>query len=435
MHIVGTGKRVRIYIGEQDRAAGHHEPLWETILELLRNEGAAGATLSRGLAGFGAHSKLHMARLADLAPDLPIVVEWIDGPERVERLLPRVSALVTTGMITIDDVEIVKYTHRAPRAMPPDRVGDVMTRDVFAVHPETPLGEIVRLLLDRDCRSVPVVSAQNRLVGIITNSDLVERGGVSARVELLKSLEAPALERELSAPEAKQRTAAEVMTPEPTYVTADEPLQRAAHLMVEHGIKRLPVVDDGGHLAGMLSRVDILRTMGEDYHVPDKGEVHIGGPARIVGDIMRTDVPSVPADAPLGEVLDAVTGTRLNRAIVVDADDRVVGIISDQDLLARLDPGAETGLMAALMRRGRLSPEAKALAREVMRGPVVAVPMETLVAEAVQRMLEARHKVLPILGSDGRLLGVVDRADLLRALRSSTPITGEAPFSEHSPGQ
>jgi CBS domain-containing protein len=191
--------------------------------------------------------------------------------------------------------------------------------------------------------------------------------------------------------------------------------------MVEHRIKRLPVVDDAGQLVGMLSRVDILRTMGEDYHLPVEPEAHIsGGPARVVGDIMRRKVPSVTADAPLGEVLDAVTSTRLNRAIVIDGDQQVLGIITDQDLLARLDPGAETGLMAALMRRGRLSTEAKILASDVMRGPVVAVPTTAPLSEAVQRMLEARHKVLPIVDVDGRLLGVVDRADLLGALPSGT---------------
>ena len=116
MNIVGTGKRVRIYIGEHDKAAGHHEPLWETILELLRTEGAAGATMVRGLAGFGVHSKLHLARLADIATDLPVLIEWIDGPERVDRLLPRVSELVSTGMITLEDVEIVKYTRIATLA-------------------------------------------------------------------------------------------------------------------------------------------------------------------------------------------------------------------------------------------------------------------------------------------------------------------------------
>jgi PII-like signaling protein len=111
MDVEGPGKRVRIYVGEQDKAHGSHRPLWEELLNLLRDEHAAGATMFRGLAGFGAHSKLHMARVADLAPDLPVLVEWIDSPEQVERLLPRVSALVTSGTITVDDLTIVKHAH------------------------------------------------------------------------------------------------------------------------------------------------------------------------------------------------------------------------------------------------------------------------------------------------------------------------------------
>ena len=109
MDVEGPGKRVRIYVGEQDKAHGSHRPLWEELLNLLRDEHAAGATMFRGLAGFGAHSKLHMARVADLAPDLPVLVEWIDSAEQVERLLPRVSALVTSGTITVDDLTIVKH--------------------------------------------------------------------------------------------------------------------------------------------------------------------------------------------------------------------------------------------------------------------------------------------------------------------------------------
>ena len=157
MDIVGTGKRVRIYVGERDKAAGRHEPLWETILNFLREEGAAGATTFRGLAGFGSHSKLHLARLADVIPDLPVLIEWIDGPARVERLLPRVSEMVQTGTITVEDVDVVKYTHREPHPVPPDQVNHVMTREVVTTHPDTPLGEVVRMLLDRDFRALPVV--------------------------------------------------------------------------------------------------------------------------------------------------------------------------------------------------------------------------------------------------------------------------------------
>ena len=415
--IVGTGKRVRIYIGEQDHAAGHREPLWETILELLRSEGAAGATMVRGLAGFGAHSKLHVARLADLTPDLPVLVEWIDGPERVARLLPRVSALVSSGTITLEDVEIVTYSHRAPRPPPPDRVGAVMTRDVVSVLPATPLGEVVRMLLDRDFRALPVVDDSGRLVGIISNRDLVERGGLSARLELLAALEPGALERELASGGARQRTAADVMTQEPVRTSPEASLAEAAHLMVERRCKRLPVVDAQGRLVGILSRVDVLRTMGDDYPAPARAPAGAdGAPARVVGDLMRRDVPQLQADAPLGEVLDAVTSTRLNRAIVVDGERRVLGMVADGDLLSRLDPGAQTGLLGALMGRGRLGPDSHALARDVMHAPVLTVAADTPVTEAARRMLEARRKVLPITDDAGRLLGAVDRADLLAHL-------------------
>lgn len=417
MNIVGTGKRVRIYIGEHDKAAGHHEPLWETILTYLRQEGAAGATMVRGLAGFGAHSKLHTARLADLVPDLPVIVEWVDGPERVERLLARVCELVPTGTITLEDVQVVKYTHRDPKLIPPDSVGDVMTREVATIHPETPLGEVVRMLLDRDFRGLPVVDAAGMLVGIVTNRDLVERGGLTARLELLGVLGGAALERELAVSGARARTAAEVMTREVIHVGPHDTLSQAAHLMAERRVKRLPVVDQHGVLMGILSRVDVLRTMGEDYHAPARDTATADRPVRVVGDLMRRDVPSVAADAPLGEVLDAVTSTRLNRAIVVDADGHVLGVVTDADLLARLDPGGQTGLLDSLMGRGRFGGETKTAARDVMRTPVLAVTADTPVVEAAQRMLEARHKVLPITDAAGRLLGAVDRADLLGHLR------------------
>lgn len=428
MEVAGLGKRVRIYVGAQDRAPGSRLPLWEAVLNLLQREGAAGATVVRGLAGFGAHSRIHTARLADLTPDLPVLVEWLDGPDRVERLLPRVCDLVQTGMITMEDVQVVKYTHRPPRPLPPDTVADVMTREVAAVHPDTPIGEVVRTLLDRDYRALPVVDEEQRLVGIITNRDLVERGGVSARVELLGALGGPALERELSSTEARTRVAADVMTRDVVTVPPTERLDRAAHLMVERQIKRLPVVDDRGRLLGILSRVDLLRTMGEDYWAP--APIATGRrEARAVGDLMRRDVPAVRVDAPLGEVLDAVTSTRLNRAVVVDAEGRVAGIVTDADLLRQLDPQARTGLLAALMGRGRGAARSGARARDVMRTSVVTVTADTPVAEAAARMIEARRKVLPITDAAGRLLGAVDRADLLRHLRDAGP-AGHAPGDE-----
>src|SRR5437868_6940943 len=114
MHdITGRGLRVRVYFGEKDHAPGGHggQPLWRVLLEYLRREGAAGATVTRGISGFGAHSRIHTASLVDLSSDLPLVLEWVDTQERVDQLLPGLSAILegSGGLLTTDPVEIHRY--------------------------------------------------------------------------------------------------------------------------------------------------------------------------------------------------------------------------------------------------------------------------------------------------------------------------------------
>jgi len=416
VEIVGLGKRVRIYIAEQDKAEGSHDPLWQELLDLLHREGAAGTTLFRGLAGFGARSQVRVARFADIVPDMPVVVEWIDNPDRVARLLPRASQLVATGMITIEDIEIVKYTHRQPRPLPRDTVADVMTRSVVSVHRDTPVGELVRMLLYRDYRSLPVVDDVGRLIGIVTNTDLVERAGLSARVDLLAALGGHALEQELMRSGARVKTAGDVMSCATVAVGPADSLERAAHLMVEQQVKRLPVLDAEGRLAGIVTRLDMLKAIGEGYPVPIGPEPRHPARLRTISDLMRTDVIALPAEAPLGEVVDAVSASSLSRAIVVDASRRVLGVVSDADILARLDPGEATGLLSALMRRGRASAQTRITAAELMHSPPVTAVAETAIADAARLMVDARMKMLPITDASGRLLGVVDRADLLSHL-------------------
>src|SRR5215211_9241281 len=100
----GRGVRVRAYFGERDHQQG--KPLWSALLEFLRREHAAGATVTRGIAGYGANSKIHAASIVDLSSDLPLVLEWIDSRERVERLLPAIEDLLQGGLITTDPVTI-----------------------------------------------------------------------------------------------------------------------------------------------------------------------------------------------------------------------------------------------------------------------------------------------------------------------------------------
>src|SRR5687767_676641 len=97
--------------------------------------------------------------------------------------------MVSEGLVTVEDVEVAAYSHRAVRADVPEhhRVVDVMSRDVARVYPNTPIKDLVELLVGRDYRAVPVVDEAERVVGIVTNGDLVERGGLAMRLELLSS--------------------------------------------------------------------------------------------------------------------------------------------------------------------------------------------------------------------------------------------------------
>jgi hypothetical protein len=109
MRIEGAGKLVRIYVGNSDQ--WHGQSLSNAIVHRAKQEGLAGATVTQGVEGFGANSRVHRASILDISTDLPIIVEIIDIAERVERFLPLLDEMVTEGLITVQDCEILKYVH------------------------------------------------------------------------------------------------------------------------------------------------------------------------------------------------------------------------------------------------------------------------------------------------------------------------------------
>jgi hypothetical protein len=107
--VEGEAQLLRIFIGESDRWQG--APLHEAIVAKARELGLAGATVLRGLAGFGARSRVHTTKVLRLSTDLPIVVEIVDRPERIETLLPHLDQMVDEGMMTLEKVHIIAYRH------------------------------------------------------------------------------------------------------------------------------------------------------------------------------------------------------------------------------------------------------------------------------------------------------------------------------------
>jgi uncharacterized protein len=108
MDISGTATMLRIYIGEEDHSDG--TPLYNAIILKLREAGIAGATVVRGIEGYGASSRVHTASILRLSQDLPIIVEAIDKPDRIAAILPAIEEMVSGGLITTEEINVVKYS-------------------------------------------------------------------------------------------------------------------------------------------------------------------------------------------------------------------------------------------------------------------------------------------------------------------------------------
>jgi uncharacterized protein len=108
--IEGDQALMRIFVGESDQ--WEHRPLFMSLLELFRRQGLAGATVLRGVAGFGANSVIHTATLFRLSSDLPIIVEVVDTEDRLRAVLPEVDRRMSGGLITIERVRVVHYDKR-----------------------------------------------------------------------------------------------------------------------------------------------------------------------------------------------------------------------------------------------------------------------------------------------------------------------------------
>jgi uncharacterized protein len=101
------GTLLRIFIGDSDRHEG--QPLHKVIVQRAHDMGLAGATVLHGPLGYGRHSRLHTAKLAELSSDLPVVIELVDSEEAIQRFMQEVDALVQEGLVTLEKVRIVRY--------------------------------------------------------------------------------------------------------------------------------------------------------------------------------------------------------------------------------------------------------------------------------------------------------------------------------------
>ncbi len=298
-------------------------------------------------------------------------------------------------------------------------VEDIMSRNVATVRPDAPLREVVHILIARGVKAVPVVDVYDRVQGIITGGDLMERGGLSHRLSVISGLDATALAQQLRELTQNGKRARDVMTPHPLTISARTPLAHAARLMAERQFKRLPVVDDDGKLVGIVARLDVLRAI---LHAAPVGETEteraaIVG-ARLVRQVMSTVVPTVRPEAPAVEVAIQLAASPYRRVVVVDGQRRVRGLITDHELIQHIGPETHAGLLQRLAHRTTPGEELglTGKASELMIRNVLTIQADAPILDALRLMLDHKVKRLPVLNPDAKLVGMVDRDAVLRAV-------------------
>ena len=115
MELAGASKRLTIYCGESDTY--RHHSLARAIVERARDEGLAGATVFRGIEGFGASCHLHTMRLVSLSDDLPIVIQLVDRADRIRAFLPIVDEMIGDSLVILEDVDVLVYRATSRRAL------------------------------------------------------------------------------------------------------------------------------------------------------------------------------------------------------------------------------------------------------------------------------------------------------------------------------
>lgn len=445
----GKAQALTIYLGESDQWQG--TPAYVAIMQLLREQGCAGATATRAVAGYGAGARLHESGVWRLSSDASVVIQVIDQPERLLRLLPRLQEMLSGGLMTLHEVEVLKYTHARRRSLPGKlAVRQVMETTVTTVNLETPVATVMNVLLDAPFRALPVVDGQHRLQGIISTGDLIRAGLLSTRWGVVRTaleLDTRTVEA-IAAPLEQARkslhTAQDVMNRQVRTVRPETLLRDAAQVMVESGLRRLPVIDAHEVLVGMLTRADLLQVIVTSPLMSPQASsgtqpLHYSRPLsnlpaqqRPVADYTSPDVATVTEYMPLDEVIDALILSPSKRVVVIDQQRHVRGIISDVDVLARLQEDMRPRFLSLLRgwtnqrstqktkqtATGSLhsSTGQRAAAADIMNSEVATIPETATVQNAIEQMMVTHRKFLPVLNAQGELVGAVGRSDLLRIL-------------------
>jgi CBS-domain-containing membrane protein len=269
-------------------------------------------------------------------------------------------------------------------------------------------------MIKEQVKVLPVVDEKGHVVGILTDEDLTERAGIRQRLSIALRMDRVDLDNEIAALSESPLRVSEIMTAPVVTALDSETLGAAANRLIKNELKRLPVVNTDGKLVGMLARLDVLRQMSHAT-VPPSNAALPKGAVRVVSDVMLSNIPMVLEDDTLSTVVEKFAQSISHRLIVINAEGKVTGLVSDSDVVTRAHPSQKSGILDALKRIGK-PPAGKETAADLMSPGVLAVGPDTPITTAVKQMMDEGRKWMVVVDENGKPLGLVDRQVLLRSV-------------------
>lgn len=411
-------KAIEIFTDEEARCQG--KPVTDAVLDYVHSlKIAARCIVTRGIAGCYESGEITTTRVEVLSYNLPVRIYIVLPAAAIDQVLAGLDPLVSDGIIALHDLSVV--SHKAANSFFPRQllVRDVMTPTPVCITGDRPLDEAARLLLSSIFTGLPVVDGQGCPVGVITQGDLITKGGLPLRLGLLADSGEKEKKAVLDALAGKR--VQDIMTPHPVTASEDTPLSMAVDLMLHKQLKRLPVVDKKGKLSGMLSRLDIFRTVmreAPDWDAFRAQKVEVRNLHR-VGDILRRDTLTVSPETTIDQVLPMIDGNDIQCVAVVDGTGKLLGMLTDSDLLRFFQPDP-VGLRALVDRfthpgtKDFATRLTTTTAAEVMRTDGPTTTGDTPLAEAISLMTAQKLKRLPVVDKEGCFQGMISRDSLLR---------------------
>ncbi|RJP19682.1 MAG: CBS domain-containing protein [Candidatus Omnitrophota bacterium] len=414
-----------IEIFTSEEARWHGKPATKAVVEFVSQLGiAARCLVTRGIAGCYETGDIATSGIEILSYNLPLKMEIVLPASELDVILPQLEEMVDDGILMIEEQDAWVHKTRSrliPRHL---KVNDVMTHNPQAVKEQSPLTEVITLMIRGGFNGVPVIADDGRPIGIITQGDLIARGGLPIRLGLLSEFPSEKIEEFIET--LAQKPSREIMSSPVQTIPQNHDLSEAVTLMLKHNLKRLPVVDDQGRLSGMLARLDVFKTVmreSPDWRSFAKHHVKIDN-LRFVRDVMQRDTQTVYPETPIDEIIRIIDQRDSHRVAVVDTDGKLIGIVSDRDVFAQFS-AQRAGLWPILMSKVPLlksnrfyeeivkSGRAKTASDIMIANPIAITEYES-VQEAINLMTEKRLKRLPVVDEQGFFKGMISRDAVLR---------------------